>query len=94
MLKPVHLATVFVALCTHGTWTHAQIFYRCGDVVTQKACPGGIVVQSADERKPEQRTVARKPPAPKVFKAVVPRLPASSPTAGGKKKAKAKAKAA
>jgi hypothetical protein len=90
MLKAIHLATFFVALYTHGTWASAQNFYRCGDVVTQKPCPGGIVVQSGDERKPEQRTIARKPPAPKVFKAVVPKQAASAP-AKGKKKGKAKA---
>ena len=55
MFKPVHSIAVLISLSACWVPAPAQDVYRCGQSYSDTACPGGIVVVTADPRSAAQR---------------------------------------
>ena len=55
MFQPVHSIAVLIALSACWVPAPAQDVYRCGQSYGNIACPGGIVVVTADPRSTAQR---------------------------------------
>jgi hypothetical protein len=57
MIKPVHFATLLLALsaCWLPAQAQAQNVYRCGESYGNTPCPGGTVVPTDDPRSAAQR---------------------------------------
>ena len=49
-------AIFLVAIGALSTGATAQNTYRCGDSYSQTPCPGGVIVQTADQRSPAQKS--------------------------------------
>ncbi|MDO9195067.1 hypothetical protein [Rhodoferax sp.] len=52
------VAIVLIATIALSTGAMAQNIYKCGDTYSQTPCPGGAIVDAADQRTPGQKTQA------------------------------------
>lgn len=55
MKRLFNIALVLVALCAIQIKAHSQNAYRCGNSYSQTPCPGGVAVDTADNRSSAQK---------------------------------------
>ena len=48
-------ATILIAINCSFTPARAQIIYKCGESYSAQACPGGVIVNAADQRTGDQK---------------------------------------
>ena len=58
MHKVPTIAIILIATSCLFTPARAQIIYKCGESYSAQACPGGVIVNAADQRTNDQKDQA------------------------------------
>ncbi len=58
MQTPSLNAIFFIAVCAISTGAKAENIYKCGNSYSMTPCPGGVLVDTADQRTSEQKAQA------------------------------------